>query len=304
MQNKCIVGIKKLILQILTLFMPSKYHRHLLRQYFFTPKIRCRPDPMPYKKRAKINIAFAFDAGNAKQAAVAITSLLAASKCKCDYNIFCVIDKTVSGKDKEILNGIARGSGSALKFLQANKDFDNSLRGKWPLSVYYRLMLPKLLPDGADEVIYADVDVVFINDLAECANIDLCGNLIGAVLNGGSDSHVNSGFLIMNIKQIRKEKIYEKWISASQAGEMGFPDQDVLNDVCKGRILMLPIKYNISPDAMFYAIRKGTYSDRELNDLRYHAVMLHFYGKYKPWHKQRPYLSHIWQHYANQTGLF
>ena len=237
----------------------------------------------------------------ARHAAVAITSLLDVSKERCDYNIYCVVDKGVSDKDKSMLCDFVKNSSSSLTFLDANNDFENSYVGYWVPAIYNRLMLPKLLPD-IKEIIYADVDGVFCDDLAAAANIDLKDNLIAGVIDckshiKGIKSYINSGFLIMNLAQIRKEKIYEKWIEVSRQGPFKLPDQDVLNIVCKDRILLLPLKYNLVPG-------KIGYSEEELHDRKYHAVFLHYANFAKPWRKYKPYLSKIWWHYAKQTGLF
>ncbi|MDR1027623.1 MAG: hypothetical protein LBL46_04370 [Rickettsiales bacterium] len=161
------------------------------------------------------------------------------------------------------------------------------------------MMLPKLLPN-VDEIIYADVDVVFCNDLAEAAALDMKDNLVAGVLDLTATDYINAGFLIMNLKQIRKEKIYEKWISEAEQKEFEKMDQDVLNAVCKNRIVYLPHRYNFSPKQ----ILNMKLSEQEFQDMKYHMVMVHYGSWMKPWKEVKPRLSHIWQHFADKTGLF
>ncbi|MDR1071923.1 MAG: glycosyltransferase family 8 protein [Rickettsiales bacterium] len=270
---------------------------------FITPNISFRHERPPLKKDKPIDVAFCFDKNLVKYAAVLITSLVDVSKGRCDYSIHCVVDKTVDEEDKSLLQGLTNGD-STLNFLEANDDFGRSVRNKWPVSVYYRLMLPKLLPK-LDRIIYADIDAVFVNDLVEASVIDLKNYLVAGVPNKDQKDYINSGFLIMNLKQIRRENIYEKWIKASNAESLKYPDQDVLNLVCKNRIYFLPRKYNFSPKDTFRLIlHADACSEKDFSDLKYHTVFVHFHGNKKPWQEKKLYLSHIWQYYADKTGLF
>lgn len=58
------------------------------------------------------------------------------------------------------------------------------------------------------------------------------------------NEYINSGFLIMNLELMRKDNMVEKFIEASKVDYLEFPDQDVLNQLCKDRILALPPYYN------------------------------------------------------------
>ena len=253
-----------------------------------------------------INIAFCFNKNLIKQAVVAITSLLIESKDRCNYDIYCVIDNSVSEKDKSLLENIVRTTGSSLTFLYANNDFNKSWTGHYTVAIYYRMMLPKLLP-ALDYIIYTDVDTVFCSDLVEASMIDLKNNLVAGVRDK-VDLYINSGFLIMNLKQMRKEKIYNKWITISQKEQYGMPDQDLLNKTCNGKIMLLPFKYNIIVENLYKLENKSVFSKQELHDLKYHAVMIHYAGTYngigRPWDNKKKALADIWWKYAKQTGLF
>jgi lipopolysaccharide biosynthesis glycosyltransferase len=162
-------------------------------------------------------------------------------------------------------------------------------------------MLPKLLPD-LDYCIYADVDTVFCGDLVEASMIDLKDNYIAAVPE--SPGMINSGFLIMNLSQIRKDNIYDKLVSVSQTERYHYPDQTLLNNVCKSRIMHLPIKYNLVNWSCYNQIKNPLSTDKDLYELRYNTVMVHFTGNNKPWKNKNAQLADIWWRYAEQTGLF
>lgn len=256
----------------------------------------------PIYNKTKINVAFCSDKRGIKLMAVAIKSLLNVSANKCDYNIYCVIDTDVTSAEKKSISKLTDGTKSTITFLKPNHDFDKSYVRHWTRAIYYRTMLPDLLPD-VDKIIYADIDVIFCNDLIEAYNIDMDKNYIAGVktFNNG---YINSGFLIMNLKQIRKDNLYKKWIDASQRKQYPNPDQDLLNFTCRGRILYLPLKYNFQP--MDGANIYKYHTPCEIADIQYHLVVLHFSNWMKPWHakNKRPIFSELWWKHATQTGLW
>lgn len=263
---------------------------------FFTPPSK------PNKIKTKINVAFCTNKRGVNLTAVTIKSLLNVSRNRCDYNIYLVIDSDVTAQDKKILSKLIDGTSSTMTFLKPNHDFDKSYLDGWTRAIYYRTMLPKLLPN-VDKIIYADIDVIFCNDLIEAFNLDLGKNYIAGVktFNNG---YINSGFLIMNLKQIRKDGLYEKWLDASRKKRWKNPDQDLLNYTCRGRILYLPLKYNFQP--MDGANIYKYHSAQEISDIKYHLNVLHFSNWMKPWHDKhhRPIFSELWWEHAVQTGLW
>jgi len=250
------------------------------------------------KYHKKINIAFCFNGQGCELAAVSISSLLQSSGGACDYNIYCVVDKSVSVQQRQRISGIVRGAGSTCRHLAANHDFDKSFLLNWPIAIYYRMMLPKLLPD-LDKVIYADIDTIFCRDLVEASRINMGRNILAGVKDY-PNGYINSGFLVMNLKQIRAEGLYEKWLYYSQRKKYKNPDQDLLNYTTRGRIVFLPLKYNFQP-MMGSWIHKA-HNDREISNLRHHLVVLHFSNWMKPWHapERRPIFSEIWWRFADK----
>ena len=301
--------LKKFFCNILALTGSTRTRRRQIRDrlmfYDFIKEVNIpnvvKPST-PAKSKTKINVAFCSDKRGINLAAVTIKSLLNVSAGKCDYNIYCVIDEDVSAKERKSLNDLVKGTLSTITFLKPNKDFDKSYLCRWTKAIYYRTMLPDLLPD-VDKIIYADIDVIFCNDLIEAYNLDMGNNYIAGVKTF-ADGYINSGFLIMNLKQIRKDKLYKKWIEVSQREKYPNPDQDLLNYTCKGRILYLPLKYNFQP--MDGANIFKCHAPWEIQDIQYHLVVLHFSNWMKPWHdkKKRPIFEEIWWEHAKQTGLW
>ena len=254
------------------------------------------------KYPTKIPFALCFNAKGCDKAAVTLKSLLIASENRCDYDIYCVIDNDVDKPLCDIIRNVIKGTKSTVHFIKANHDFDKSLRRNWPIAMWYRLMLPKLLPN-VKRIIYADMDIVFFNDLIDVYEIDLGNNVIAAVRTR-TDGYFNSGFLLMDLDKIRKEKFYDKWIKVSQTNDYKNPDQDVLNNTLAGRVFYLPLKYNfqLSHGSRIFKI----YTETEIDDLKHNLVTLHYSDFMKPWAPagERPVFSEYWWKVAKQTGLF
>jgi lipopolysaccharide biosynthesis glycosyltransferase len=254
------------------------------------------------KYPTKIPFALCFDARGCTKAAVTLKSLLNASKDRCDYDVYCVIGEDVDKDLCDVLRNVVKGTGSDIHFVSGNHDFDKSLRRGWPIAMWYRLMLPQLLPN-VSRIIYADMDIVFFNDLIDIYEMELGKNVIAAVPTR-TNKYINSGFLLMDLDKIRKEKFYDKWIKDSQEHDYKNPDQDVLNNTLIGRIAFLPLKYNfqLSHGSRIFKI----YSETEIDDLKHNLVTLHYSDYIKPWGKagERPVFSEYWWDVAKQTGLF
>lgn len=297
--------LREFIATIASLFGRSRTSRRRIRDKIRFKNILSYDQSVDFpmeKYQKKIDIAFCFDNNGYKLASVSIKSLLNVSAGKCDYNIYCVIDKNFSKKQQETLTNLTKDTNSEIIFLHANDDFDKSFRLNWPVSVFWRLMLPGLLPD-VKKIIYADIDIIFRKPLTEIFNIDMGNNLIAGVKDY-NNGYINSGFLVMNLQAIRQEKIYQKWIQVSQKKHYKNPDQDLLNYTCRRRIQYLPLKYNFQPMMGSYIFKVHT--EQEIYDLKYNLVVLHYSNWMKPWHseKERPIFSDLWWSVAKETNLF
>ena len=279
-----------------------RYNRDRIRYHGLIASVGQNKIPRQ-KYKTKIPVAFCFDGNGCKMAAVTLKSLLNASAGRCDYDVYCVVTKDTDKALCDIMQNIVRGTGSSIHFLHGNHDFDKSPRGNWPIAMWYRLMLPKLLPTNVHRIIYADIDIMFFYDLIDIYELDLGDNVIAAVPTR-TNKYINSGFLLMDIDKIRKEKIYDKWVKVSREHAFYNPDQDVLNETLRGRITFLPLKYNfqLSHGSRIFKI----YPAVELDDLKHNLVVLHYSDYMKPWGPvgKRPVFSKYWWDVAKQTGLF
>jgi lipopolysaccharide biosynthesis glycosyltransferase len=311
--------IKKKSVNMLCCFIRSQKLRFKIRRKLF-PLIKYgikRRSPSIERKES-VNIAFCFDENVLPQARVAITSLLYNSgTCRC--NIFCVVSERFPESDRDALRIMVekQDPASTITFIKANKDFDRSFIWK-SIAVYYRLMLPRLLPK-LDRIIYADVDIIFCDSLAEINRIDLGSNLIAGVkdiinldfmwprrdrdrllfdkLTRGE--YLNSGFLLMNLKELRSRNLYVEWVKTAGSDYLKYPDQDILNYTCEGKKLLIPLKYNFIPQVYPELFRANLHSPEEYREAILHPVVLHYSDMTKKLLKEDLFLQ-----YARMAGSF
>jgi UDP-glucose:(galactosyl)LPS alpha-1,2-glucosyltransferase len=183
---------------------------------------------------------------------------------------------------------------------------------KYTVAASYRLLLPELLPEY-DKVLYVDCDIIVRNNLAQLfSSVDLKDNYLAGVFEATLDfqishlksigcelgEYINSGFLIMNLAKMRQDNMVTKFIEASKADYLEFPDQDVLNVVCKGHIKGLPPFYNsirtfYLPQYKKFFLQKYTKQDWE--NVQNHGT-IHYTGA-KPWDKFTVEFAIWWQYY-------
>lgn len=272
----------------------------------------------------KINIVFSFDKNFWKQASVAIASLLDVSRGKCDYNIYAVVSKDITDTMRNTLKSIIKSfnTNSDITFLTANDDFA-SPKLNHSQAYYFRLQLPKLLKN-IDKIIYADIDVVFKQDLIELDNINMGNNLLYGVKDGLNQSrpwkryhkktnpkyivkqgeYINAGILLVNLKAIREEDLYKEFIALT-GEKLRYRDQDMLNYICQGRIKFLPLKYNFTPRATHKykrMQRENLITPKEITEAETSPVILHFINC-NPW-QEITKNSNLWWHYAKLTPFY
>lgn len=228
------------------------------------------------------------------------------------FHVICLLSEELPArmKQKILLIGEGRASYSFVNLKGRLQDI--YVDSKYTEAASYRLLLPDILPE-CDKVIYIDCDVVVRNNLAELyRSIDLGNNYLAAVFEAPLDfqterfrsigcnpmEYINSGFLIMNLELMRRDRMVEKFLEASRADYLEFPDQDVLNQLCKDRISGLPPYYNsirtfYLPQYKKFFLQK--YTEQDWKDIHEHGTV-HYTGA-KPWNHFTIEFKLWWQYY-------
>ena len=122
-----------------------------------------------------IPIVLTFDKRIVLAGAVAIQSLIDNAKPETQYDIY-VYHPDIDEKTIQEYQKITENTRHKLTFKYISKErFKNApinKHGSWTEIVYYRLLVPELLPQY-DKIIYFDTDAVILGDLEEVYNEDL-----------------------------------------------------------------------------------------------------------------------------------
>lgn len=259
-----------------------------------------------------IPLIIAFTPGYFVPAAVTLKSIAQSSAPGTRYGIICLVTEEIPERQKDMLE---KTFGEAMTFTYVN--LSGRLDGayvdpRYSEAASYRLLLPELLPEY-NTAVYIDCDVIVRNDIAALYSDTRLGNhLLAAVYEApiegqaerwkalGCDSHsyFNSGFLIMNLKRMREERTSERLMAALRVDYLEFPDQDALNQVCKGRVMPLPPIYNSIRTFFLPQYREDflkSYSSDDWEQVQAHGTV-HYTGG-KPWKLFTVQFGLWWQTY-------
>ena len=264
-----------------------------------------------------IPIVLTFDGNMSLAAGVCISSILMSGN-KDAYYDFIVLHSgeqpSITGLDaimREYANMRVqyRSVGDAFKGAFEIRGITNA--------AYFRLLAPKLIPEYS-RAIYADVDMVFRLDLESLLDRDMGDNYLGAVyaldmnvaperlkyvksIGATPGNYYLSGFLLMNLECMRRDDIVSRFLSFANR-RFRYQDQDIMNIVCKDRIMSIPYVYSMVDGAF----RIVSFNDKEMLDSKYmHSESsedpliysnIHYNGA-KPWKSWCPNLDQWWECY-------
>ena len=193
----------------------------------------------------------------------------------------------------------------------------------WSLSTMIKCELAELLPQ-LDKVLFLDGDILVVGDLGELYDIALDGNVLAAVreLQGerkklhkiiGTTHYFNAGVMLLNLKQMREEKLGEKIIQLKQQAPdtWRYGEQDPFNVVCEGRTHYLHPRWNFL--STIYMHGKDTWSIEEFNAF-YHTsyanytemeedAVIHHFAWLKPWKNKNMRHAALWQKYHDISPM-
>ena len=168
-------------------------------------------------------------------------------------------------------------------------------------TTWCRLFVQDILPSSIEKVLYLDGDIIVSGDIIPLWNTDLNEKLLAAVsdeINGYEEYYsrygfpkdyvyFNAGVLLINLKEWRAFDVKKKaldFLKKENRVELENSDQDLLNIICVGKTVELPLRYNLQ-DALcrkkILHIRKNVEKilDHEIKE----GKVFHFSCPKKPW---------------------
>lgn len=204
-----------------------------------------------------IYLAIAFTPNYFVQAATTLRSVLDASPDG-QFHVVCMLTEEIPQRMQDELQRMGGGR-LAFEYIPLKGRMEGLyIDPRYTEAASFRLLLPELLPE-LDRILYLDCDIIVRQNLARLwEGTELADNYMAVVFEAAIEGqaerfralgcdpgrYFNSGFLLMNLKQMRTEKVSERLLEACRVPYLEFPDQDALNQVCQGRVLPLSPLYN------------------------------------------------------------
>lgn len=268
-------------------------------------------------KKQNIPIFFSSDNNYVPFLAVAINSLIENASKDYSYDII-ILNSGLSAKNIERIKKFEdEDKNISIKFEDVRPKIENitgalslRLRDYYSISIFYRLFIPSLYKEYS-KAIYLDADVVLVDDISKLYNENIEGFLVGGVpdevvnnsevfreysvkaLDLEPGNYFNSGVLLMNLEEFRKEKIEEKFLHILEKYNFDViaPDQDYLNFLCKGKVKYVNRGWDRMPNL-----------DENFDDSNLHLI--HFNMFQKPWNYDDVlYEDYFWK-YASKTDFY
>lgn len=261
--------------------------------------------------RKEIPIFFSADDNYIPYLDVAILSLISNASKEYEYRIFILNTGLNEANVSKIKQNERKGFN--IQFVNIAKDVDNikkQLKDVYHFSIasYYRLFIASLFPQY-EKILYLDCDIVVLGDVSKLYNVELGKNILGAApeqfvqstrefrayaekaLDVNPDSYVNSGVLLMNLKEFRANKIEEKFLRLITDYDFDLldPDQAYLNYLCKDKIYILPNGWNKEPTDF------ACEGDKNI---------VHYALYKKPWQFDNVIDGEYFWHYAKQSIFY
>ena len=190
-----------------------------------------------------------------------------------------------------------------------------------PISAYYRLLLPNILP-STEKVIWLDGDVIVLEDLGKMYALPMDGLYLRGQLDNSpsladqfgvkNDHYICSGVLLMNLEEMRKDNIVHFYLSFIEQfkDKLVQHDQTVINVIGYTKTGILPARYGIfniykwakRMNKFINSLRSSEkYKASEYRAAQQHPAIIHYVRK--PW-QHKCYFASFWWEYLKHTEFY
>ena len=223
--------------------------------------------------------------------------------------IFFVIDGGIKPNNKRKIEQSLCSTRCDVRWLQPPaRSFEGiEVKRHVTSTAFMRLLIPELLPNQFQKVIYLDCDLIINQDLSQLWEIDMGENYLLAVqdyyvpyvssplglakykeLGIPADyKYFNSGVLVINLAKWRTDDVSSQVVEyLRQSAEYRYcNDQEGLNVALAGKWGELDPRWNQLPKIYKYASWKdSSFSEEMYNNILNNPYIIHFATSLKPWH--------------------
>lgn len=187
-------------------------------------------------------------------------------------------------------------------------------------TTYAKFLFASMFPND-DKVLYLDPDTLVMAPLDSLFSTTMDENLIAGVIEclpyyhkeaskmKKNDQYINGGMVLCNLKKWREESFEKKALRRLKDTRKNLNyDQGILNELCGGKIKILPPKYNVLAEVFEFKSSKKIkkrygfqeyYTQNDINEALTNPVIIHFtgflYGKPISRKCTHPYASFFWK---------
>ena len=301
-------------------------------QFFSTDRL---PDIDPAFAERNVPIVLTVNDGFCPYVTTMLRSLVDNADPKRNYDVI-VLQSTITGAHQERIKAeFAAMKNVSIRFYNVAFMFASvqmQTHFHIPVEAYYRLLLLDILR-RYDKVVYLDADLIVLGDIAQLYDTELGDHLVAAVKDidtagccHGYDAdrmryfetsmkpvspydYYNAGVLVMNLAQFRKSFSAQQILHYIGSRFWLFMDQDILNTLCMGRFMELPMTWNVvmnwridgksrmdaiscAPHRMYIAYMEARKTPK----------IVHYAGGQKPWETPECDMAEHFFVYADRTS--
>lgn len=236
-----------------------------------------------------VNIVLAGDRGVLLGLAVTVRSALEVATVP--LNVHIISSGLLEAEKAKLQKSWNHPNCGQVLFAEIGKERIQSFRSTAYLkskAAYARYFIGEMFP-AISRCIYLDADLLIYRDLSEAFEMSLGDNVAAAVRDIGvrinphnpvlkrrlgirnEANYFNSGFMIIELNAWRRERLTDKLVdlSLNRFDDMHVLDQDALNIILEGRVLLINEAWNTSQYEQPYPLT---------------GHVVHLIGTVKPWH--------------------
>ena len=168
---------------------------------------------------------------------------------------------------------------------------------RFPMLVYYRLLLTKFIPQEIETILYLDCDVIVLHDLQDLFMLNMKNYGLAAIKDSSpiNSQHRRkmglglqhftfcSGVMLINLDYWRKIDIIKELerFFTLDTSFVCLPDQDALNYVFRDHWLQLPYKWGKTPYTI--ALIDKNQLSFDIWEYEFAPCIIHYSSSEKPW---------------------
>ena len=240
------------------------------------------------------------------------------------FHYFC---ENVSDKSKTALLSMQQKWVFGLSFYNLTVDFFDGYpqytNTKGTYMGYYKIVIPRLLPQEVDKILFLDADMIVQTSLAPLYETGIEGKYAAVVAERKSRSVVshdkpyfNAGMILMNVKKYREDHVEEQIKELAQERIKDFPylEQDLFNEIFQGNVVYVHPIWNgflwkgDVKNYNFHVVEKQLslcYPIEWIEQSAANPNIVHYVNHIKPWHCECNHVhKHIYWKYAKLTPFY